>query len=1118
MSDKKTNAKKLSLHNIELEGDSEHHPSEFMRARHPDLFSDSKITTIPQLSREVFDHYLETLTNRKQETEFEHFARRLAEKEICPNLITQTGPVGGGDSKVDTETYPVADSIALRWYEGTEIEAAKERWAFAFSAKKDWRSKIQSDVKKIVETNREYKRIIFITNQFVKDKTKAEVEDKLTNEHKISVRIFDRSWILKCVFENGRINIAVETLHITGYNMSTIKEAGTRDVKRQTELKELEELINDPNRYENVEYQLVEDCLQAALLARGLELPRVDVEGRFKRAERIAEKVNHRQQKLRVSYNRAWTVYWWYEDFEEFNLLYNRVEELTVGSIQASDVELLSNIWQLLHTAVNRGAIGVEKAKLVERTKALKAELDRLARDTQRPNNAHQAKTILFLVELSESFIKGENVDAILVSLKDVLEQSVGLTEYSVVTVTQIIQELGNVLTDNPKYDELLDVVVNITQQRTGEGEAGNVLLTRGSQKLLAGKRYDAIKLLGRAQQKLALEEYKSDWVRAAVACGLGYEGIGLLWAARSNILMATNISFSEYNKHGALPPQSLLLAQKLVWIELQLGRIPHVLAWMELASVIANQLLLDNSQKEKYLSERNIQDAVLGILFLKTEMSNLKWLDVLPPVLEQANLITSWMALLYALGYEDYLRSEKVIPEDDTPDATRDFFYLWLNQPASKDLPDQPELYLENKVTLHSYVLGCDVVIDASNNLVSIYLAETILGALEAFLATSFDSEIIPYRSELRIVVQPSDFLSGLPEYRDNDVPGEQTITIRHPKTFNQKTQDERNAFRLWLQDFIIHLALQIAAVFDAKSFTDRLIKGEAGIGRALIFAEVDLALENIFGNAPKFQLSDWKLEGNTSNFPCKRDAPWNIGLLEKAKDEKEPRPVRYGAGEPPSGLFSIDNLKHKDRKVISLINIPLWNKAQWQATVYICVPGNVPIIALGFRDIEAAKLIFKEWRNKLGEVDKEEQLRISFITGINKWKPANYKVIVSANPKLIEKLTQNHFVFVSRINTMEPPDLVNLNNFLREYEKAGRYTLIPAHIISENKFPEPLWDYWIGKQELTVRPAWQVGKNDLDIIALREDEASIIPKPTDDSPAVSNVMEPKRKKRKRH
>ena len=168
-------------------------PREFMRARHPDLFSDTQVDDVSQLPRPVFEYHLDTLTNRKQEYEFEHFCRKLAEKEICPNLRVQTGPTGGGDSKVDTETYPVAEEIAERWWVGSP-SAGAERWAFAFSAKKRWKSKVAADVDNILSTGRGYKHIYFFTNQFVSDKQRADQEDALSKHAKIPVHIIDRAW------------------------------------------------------------------------------------------------------------------------------------------------------------------------------------------------------------------------------------------------------------------------------------------------------------------------------------------------------------------------------------------------------------------------------------------------------------------------------------------------------------------------------------------------------------------------------------------------------------------------------------------------------------------------------------------------------------------------------------------------------------------------------------------------------------------------------------------------------------------------------------------------------------------------------------------------------------
>src|SRR5687767_12941778 len=133
-------------------------PKKFLRARRPERFSDSVAEEAPSLDRTILEYHLDSLTSRRQESQFEIFARRIAEREICPNLLPQTGPTGGGDSKVDSETYPVADDLSLGWYLGIGREAASERWAFAFSAKKKWRDKVQSDIAKISKTGRGYQK------------------------------------------------------------------------------------------------------------------------------------------------------------------------------------------------------------------------------------------------------------------------------------------------------------------------------------------------------------------------------------------------------------------------------------------------------------------------------------------------------------------------------------------------------------------------------------------------------------------------------------------------------------------------------------------------------------------------------------------------------------------------------------------------------------------------------------------------------------------------------------------------------------------------------------------------------------------------------------------------
>ena len=110
-----------------------------MRELRPEYYSDTQSRDAYILDQSTLEYHLDTLTSRNQTYDFEIFARKLCERAICPNLRPQTGPEGGGDSKVDTETLPVAPEISII-YVG-EVAGGSERWAFAFSAKKSGKKK-----------------------------------------------------------------------------------------------------------------------------------------------------------------------------------------------------------------------------------------------------------------------------------------------------------------------------------------------------------------------------------------------------------------------------------------------------------------------------------------------------------------------------------------------------------------------------------------------------------------------------------------------------------------------------------------------------------------------------------------------------------------------------------------------------------------------------------------------------------------------------------------------------------------------------------------------------------------------------------------------------------------
>jgi len=758
-------------------------PSAYMRARRPYLFSDTEIGQQAHLDRTTFEYHLETLTNRKQELDFEHFARRLAEKEICPNLLPQTGPTGGGDSKVDSETYPVSRHVSDRWYyaDARGREGSTERWAFAFSTKEDWRTKVRNDIESIAATKRGYSVAYFITSQFARDKDKAALQDELREAYGIDVRILDRMWIVEKVFANGHERLAIETLKLS-IPLAPTPKKGPRDSSREAELNELEQQIADPERYRGLDYQLVEDGLQAALLARALERPRVDVDGRFDRASRLAEERGTRQQQLRCAYDRAWTYFWWYDDFASFNRVYETVEKLAQGTSQTSDLELVQNLWQLLHASVINGHIDAAEGRLDERTSALKGELERLQKDQGRPSAALYACASLLLVDLFKSYDNAEEVKRVFGEFRRIFEESKGLIDFPALQFAKILMELGEHFPKDETFDDAFESAILVTRERESSVVSGRMLLLRGTQKLKGKRPYEAIRLLGRAQQDLALHESRGEMAAALALCGSAYESAGLLWAARGSMLMAADRALKEFAEEGQITVQAVACVRKLIWLELQLARIPCALTWIEAFQVLNSALGHDEERQSRLEEEWTNIDGILGSLLLRTDIFDLKHLGFLPSVLEQLHLDASWMALLYSLGYEERLRAEKVIPPEESSEAALGFFKNWVQQPGSDELPDVPEFLDTQTLEFRSSVLGCNVTVKLPNNEGSVFLAEAILAGLEAFLATSLDSPLIPHTSRLRLRIVPRDFMSESLEFAVTTAP-HTVIEIFHPK-----------------------------------------------------------------------------------------------------------------------------------------------------------------------------------------------------------------------------------------------------------------------------------------------------------------------------------------------
>jgi hypothetical protein len=523
--------KKIDLSKINVSS-----PSQFMRELRPEYYSDTEDRVVYSLGREVLEYHLHSITQRNETHSFEVFCRKLCERTICPNLRSHTGPDGGGDSKVDTETYLVSDEISTLFLVGYP-DAGRERWAFAISAKEEWRHKALADVAKIIETKRDYKKIFFITSMFARDKDRANIEDTLSKQYGVPVIIHDRSWIVKEVIENDRKDIAYHYLSI-GEEKSDPFRLGPEDYSRARQLSDIEKDFDDPNTFQGMKMQRVTEALIAAKLSRNLERPRFETDGRFARAIRLADVDGTSRQKLEVKYEQIWTAFWWFDDFQFLKDSYESVENIAIISEHAIDLEWLCNLYQLLVNSVLHKHMTLDECKFEERQSRLIKALEKLVGDSERPNNSLEAETSLLIIRMNQAWMEkdGKKLTQVWNDFSTIIEKADGLGEFKAGRLKKMIEVAGLIAGNDPAYDNLVEKVAEFISRRESDVSGAKILLERAKQ-LDFDSNFQILRLLGKAAIQLNKAEYRDYLIEALWLLMLAYRSAGLLWAARATCI-----------------------------------------------------------------------------------------------------------------------------------------------------------------------------------------------------------------------------------------------------------------------------------------------------------------------------------------------------------------------------------------------------------------------------------------------------------------------------------------------------------------------------------------------------------------------------------------------------
>lgn len=1046
-------------------------PSDFMRQIRPELYSDSTSRVKHRLKAEILSHHLDTITERNQTHDFEMFCRKLCERTICPNLRPATGPEGGGDSKADTESTPVSDEISKLAYIGL-ANSGSERWAFAFSAKKTWADKVRSDVAGIMATNRGYKKVFFVTSRAARAKDRARVEDELTRQYGVQITIHDRTWIIDEVIDKNRRDLAYNYLGIG--DKSSDLELGPSDYSRKQQLADIEKELANPSAFAGMEMQRATEALVAAKLARELELPRIDVDGKLLRAVRLADDGGTHRQRLASRYETLWTAFWWFDDIKAIVDGYDSFEARVIGSEHATNLEMLCNLAQLLFNAVIHGHLTAERAGLRPRIARLSSGLTELSSDSSRPNNALEARTSLLTIQVNEALMAGEpeRLAALWPQFGDILAKADGLGEFDANRVTKLIEVFGQVAGKDRGYRDLVDQASEFVARRTGESQGALVLLKRAGQ-LDFDENMEMIRLLGKAARRLSKKEHAEELVHAQTLLAIAYRSAGLLWAARASCTSAAVTLFIEADESGELPATIFPTLMTSAWQAVELKHFPEVLEIIQVARGCLNSLSYNDESAKRAAEQLQDFDMVLACQLANLSFKEVPRLEMIPDILRGLGLTHSRFTLLYMLGYEDLLREEGWIPENEPALDVASFFNQLAGQPAG-DARWRPAIFngQDNQVFATS-VLGVQVNVTHEPTDTAVTVAEAIVGTIEAFFATAFELDAFGHVERFDVAVVEAN-ITRFEVTADID---RMRATVRWPDGVFPGAPSVYGDF--------LNMLLEIAAtVFSAtchtKNFEDaasRLFKTDAAMDRASMIGSLCFSRQRIFGGVSRLTSLD---KHSPKRFEARPDKP-------AVDRELPPSMTSTPAKDEPRDKPDFPKMTdHRDVKVHSVIDVHLWDRAGWMGAAYGVVdPKAPPFLALMFKNREAATKIFERWQDRFGAVDKEEEIHIGIIRRFSAEHPTHYGMVVTS--KIPAHPGESRIAMVaSRSLTMEPSDDVNLTGFLDLYKKAGTYLLMPM-VMLPGQQPQFIKELYLLKRTLHVKMAADVGPHDVENMFLK-------------------------------
>lgn len=1055
-------------------------PRDLLKRLHPDQFSDSKEIDKVECSREILDFQLSRLSEQNMHFNFEEFIRKLLEREICPNLIEETGPAGGGDGKVDTENFPVSKKIQKFWWYG--LNTSNDRWAFAISLKKTWKTKCNSDIKKIIDTKRGYTKIFFVTNQAIKNDKRLEYQDAKKEETGLDIIILDKTWILEKALDNKNLDLLV----IIGIT-TPIKEkqTGINDLKKQRRIFDIEKKLQDYSVKEIINKDVIDLAIESAILSRDLEEDEVTVVGKFNRALRMAREKNDIVDERNILYDLAWYYHWWLNDEANFEKYYMEYQYEVSKDKKIEEILKLATLWTLEYTRKQRDKKAV-KEKTEVLLKLLKEKESSKSRVTQL-----EAKTKLCFVNI---FLE-ENINKQFKELIAIVEEAKSFKEYDFITLSKMVENLLPVFNDNDDFIALYDLITEELTTRKADLQKADMYLKRAKMLSSSNNHYDAINILGKCLTLLYKDESDGKLVEAYLNIGGNFEAIGLKYAAKNYYIAAISVFFDIFLKDNTIDAFSIKVVNVVIDLEIQQGNVEQAIKWFEIKNILLSVLLEKNEQinldeENEYFQQR---EALISSSLLSTKVEDFNMMNIIIDNCRLTGLNTAEVMAKYVIGeYDEQMLKECNGDKNEFDKIILSFYKDSLLQ----GLPEPIFLNGKDK-KIQSWLNGNKIVVKFKATRLGHRFSEFIIALLENTLATMHINSTF-MRGDIILELQERNTGEFSIDYSFDGI-DTYTIMIDTIEMYDINIENHKI-----ISDFLFKLLANILAIsFIYKDYEEtlkKLLVDDQSFERSINHTNTIYNLNKIFGSDEENK--------NTSDYKITRKVEWYSGIeIENSTEEfvdpfEDKDKIKYKKDEKKR----FKNVSHDNIFTSGLIKTNHWDIAQWKGTMYIGDLINKDFIKIGFlfENESGAKKVFQDLIDIVGRDDKEGKIILSFIKGINKNRIYDYRIMIMGKAKIPRDVKENYIVQTpTRIHEMNCDNDRNINvleNIIKNGNKP-KITILPIIKCNDSQI-NPLTDYEIKLSKVNIKQAYEIGKGDAESMAIKKDDDPIIPSEVENAP----------------